>query len=236
MGKAVKLFSPLSLSCFIIIFFTGIDTSSKATASTDIEFQNVCIDIEYCEKLAISWWKWAYSFGNDSPLWDATGSLCASGQNGPVWFLAGSFKSGLEVERDCTVPQDKTIFFPILNSNCSKAEQTHLNGDQFVTCAKDAQDKARNLEATLKTANETVNLPHVRIVTDLFNFTIPDDSRSFENILAGTYEGAGNGEFVGISGLAPGSYELKFAGKSIPDVVRNDPGFTQDVTYNLQIE
>jgi hypothetical protein len=236
MERTIKLFTLLSLACLILIFVSGTNSWSKVIATTDPGFQNVCTDIDYCKELAISWWKWAYSFGNDSPIWDTTGALCANGQSGPAWFLAGSFESGLVIERDCTIPQDKVIFFPILNSNCSKAEQTNLNGEQFITCAKEAQDKARNIVATLKTANETIELPHVRIVTDLFNFTIPSDSRSFENVPAGTYESAGNGEFVGIKGVEQGQYEIKFSGKSIPDVVRNDPGFTQDVTYNLVIQ
>jgi hypothetical protein len=235
--KTVRILVSLTIICSGLVFLTGTGSFSKVLASSDLSFHNVCLDANYCKDLSIQWWKWAYSFGKDSPIWDTTGSLCANGQSGPVWFLAGSFKSGEIIERNCTIPKDKTIFFPILNSNCSKAEQTNLNGNDFINCAKDAQDKARNLVATITTQNKkTVDLPHVRIVTSLFNFTIPADSRSFENVPAGTYVGAGNGEFVGISGLPVGSYVLKFSGKSIPDVIRNDPGFTQDVTYNLNIK
>jgi hypothetical protein len=60
------------------------------------------------------WWQFVLSIpAADNPLLDNTGDLCAVGQHGPVWFLAGAF--GGTVERACTMPEGKAIFIPVLN-------------------------------------------------------------------------------------------------------------------------
>ena len=61
------------------------------------------------------WWKWALGIPADrNPLTDASGTFCAEGQKGPVWFLAGWFGAG-NVERNCTIPKGRSILFPIYN-------------------------------------------------------------------------------------------------------------------------
>jgi hypothetical protein len=72
------------------------------------------------------WWKWVFSQpAHDNPLVDETtspvtepfnlpGSSCDRGQKGQVWFLAGDL--GGTADRECTIPRDKFVFFPILNS------------------------------------------------------------------------------------------------------------------------
>ena len=100
-------------------------------------------------ELNVAWFQWILSqprIGN--PGFDPTGANCASGQSGDVWFLAGSFNQTL-VERTCTIPSGKAIFFPILNSftscyfgdgNCTEKDlppelEAHLDGviDMFAT-------------------------------------------------------------------------------------------------------
>ncbi|MBI4591488.1 MAG: hypothetical protein HY725_21910 [Candidatus Rokubacteria bacterium] len=61
-----------------------------------------------------AWWRWALGIAKDvNPVTDPSGEHCDEGQSGSVWFLAGTF--GGNVERSCTVPAGKTIFFPLLN-------------------------------------------------------------------------------------------------------------------------
>lgn len=65
---------------------------------------------------AAAWWQWALSFPDGmNPVQDETGELCDLGQSGPVWFLAGSF-GVTGVERTCTIPKGKAIFYPLVNS------------------------------------------------------------------------------------------------------------------------
>lgn len=63
---------------------------------------------------AAAWWQWALGVPADvSPLLDPTGENAGVGQEGPVWFLAGS--PGGTTERAITVPTGKALFLPILN-------------------------------------------------------------------------------------------------------------------------
>jgi len=67
------------------------------------------------EEWSKRWWRWALSFDEDgSPVGDPDGSLCAEGQSGPVWFLAGTYETARTV-RKCRVPAGKTLFFPLVN-------------------------------------------------------------------------------------------------------------------------
>src|SRR5437016_706240 len=63
-----------------------------------------------------SWWQWAAPVpANSSPITDTTGTRCGVNQSGPVWFLAGT-TGGPPVSRQCTVPSNLGIFFPIINA------------------------------------------------------------------------------------------------------------------------
>jgi hypothetical protein len=60
------------------------------------------------------WWEWALGLPPDqNPVVDPTGDLASVGQQGSVWFLAGTF--GGPGDRTVTVPQGKMLFFPIVN-------------------------------------------------------------------------------------------------------------------------
>ena len=62
-----------------------------------------------------AWWQWSFSMPlDDSPVRDLTGEKCAKGQQGEVWFLAGTYGSD-QVKRSCTIPAGRYIFFPIIN-------------------------------------------------------------------------------------------------------------------------
>jgi hypothetical protein len=63
---------------------------------------------------ATQWWQWALEIppkdNPNSP--DDHGENCAQRQVDKVWFLAGSFSSD-PVERSCTIPSGKSLFFPL---------------------------------------------------------------------------------------------------------------------------
>ncbi|RSS60693.1 hypothetical protein [Streptomyces sp. WAC06614] len=66
-------------------------------------------------ELAARWWKWALSApAGRSPVVDRTGEHAHWRQPSDVWFLAGTY--GGRVERRCTVPTDRPLFFPVLNT------------------------------------------------------------------------------------------------------------------------
>jgi hypothetical protein len=65
------------------------------------------------------WWKWAYAIPtDDNPLLDQTGDKAKFGDVGPVFFLAGLFgpmSVNGSVTRKVTIPENKYIFFPLVN-------------------------------------------------------------------------------------------------------------------------
>lgn len=64
---------------------------------------------------AKEWLRWAMELPwSTGPVTDTTGASCGQGQSGPVWFLAGT--GGGPVTRSCTIPKNKLLFFPLINS------------------------------------------------------------------------------------------------------------------------
>src|SRR4051812_12486516 len=61
-----------------------------------------------------AWWQWVLSIPADrNPLTDETGEFAGEGQEGPVWFGAGTF--GDSVERSYSMPTGKALFIPVSN-------------------------------------------------------------------------------------------------------------------------
>jgi hypothetical protein len=66
----------------------------------------------YAEWSAV-WWQWALSMPVE-PYVVPDGRLCDLGQEGPVWFLAGTDGS-FDAKRECRIPPGKYLFLPIIN-------------------------------------------------------------------------------------------------------------------------
>ena len=61
------------------------------------------------------WWEWALQFPTESNPITSDGNVdCMAGQQGKVWFLAGTF--GTKADRRCTIKKNRVIFFPVINS------------------------------------------------------------------------------------------------------------------------
>lgn len=60
-----------------------------------------------------AWWQWAMSMPVE-PYVVPDGRICDLGQEGPVWFLAGTDGS-FDVKRECRVPVGKHLFLPVIN-------------------------------------------------------------------------------------------------------------------------
>ena len=82
-------------------------------------------------QLSAAWWQWALSLPVE-PYRDPDGRFCEFGQDGPVWFLAGTDGS-FDTRRECNVPVDKYLFLPVINM----FQQTPLGvkkGKTVMTC------------------------------------------------------------------------------------------------------
>ncbi|MDQ3903411.1 MAG: cache domain-containing protein [Thermoproteota archaeon] len=156
------------------------------------------------------WWQWGYSIPkNINPAYDYTGKNCAQKQNGPVWFLAGTY--GHPVNRKCNIPAGKAILFPILNSECSFAEFPKLKTlSELSMCAKSIQDQVSSLKASVDGIS-IPNLQEYRIQSPPFNFTLPQN-----NILGlpanVSTQAIADGNWVFLKPLSLGSHKITFRG------------------------
>jgi hypothetical protein len=201
-----------------------------------------------------AWWQWAlaipvhsppFSSRVNHPLVDLSGVQCAVGQSGPVWYLGGAFfqsgtpASSTIVRNNCTVPQSKALFFPLLNIECST-----LEGPSF-GCTSDVQgnrnivksviDQAANLSAEIDSVSVPISGSYrVSPQKPTFCFSLPpDDILTFIGegpYSPGTYcPAADDGYYVMLAPLSAGSHTVHFHGE-IPAF-----GFTLDVTYKLNV-
>lgn len=95
------------------------------------------------EEWTARWWQWAESQWI-APYRDPDGRLCALGQSGPVWFLAGT-DGTFDALRTCTIPAGVHVLVPVINmmqsvrSRGGKAECADLragvavNNDRLVS-------------------------------------------------------------------------------------------------------
>jgi hypothetical protein len=175
------------------------------------------------------WWQWFIGIPNtEQPFPDTTGAKCNTNQAGPVWYLVGS--AG-KVERNCTIPSDKAIIFPILNTECSYSESPSLkNEEELRKCAVDSNKNAV-LKASLDN-REIKNIDRYRITSELFNVTYPSDPVFPTN--SNFSQAVSDGWFLMLEPLKPGQHEIKFSASQIGGQTTGESTVV-DVTYHLNI-
>jgi hypothetical protein len=178
------------------------------------------------------WWQWANSIPKpDNPAVDNTGKNCAIDQNGPVWFLAGTF--GGSAERTCTIPSGKAILIPIFNSECSYAEFPALKSEsELRSCAKSLQDKTTSLEATID-GMSIQGLEKYRVASPLFNLTFPENNVA--GVPPGLTQGVSDGNWLFLKPLPPGKHEIHFAGASVDIATTSTNNFATAATYHVTV-
>lgn len=175
---------------------------------------------------AASWWIWAFSIPDEvNPLRDPKGGLCAMGQQGGVWFLAGALSGG-KVNRTCTVPAGKAIFLPLINT-------------VFI-----GPGKCKGLEADAAATSDHLAYAHF----ELDGVALADLSRHRQKSPAcfsidpngmATQDGsrqmaATDGYWVMLRPLSPGDHVLKFtAAFNKPD--ERFGQMKQDIVYRLHV-
>ena len=179
------------------------------------------------------WWQWLLSIPKDkSPAGDSTGEDCGTNQQGPIWFLAGTF--GGSAERTCTIPSGKAIMFSPINSECSYAEYPEEKTESdLLECAKTFQDQTTSAQVTINgTAIE--NLDKFRIQSPPFNVTIP------ENNVFGTSPGptqaVSDGLWVILKPLPVGEHKIGFKGSSVDFTTGAKNTFVSDANYNVIVK
>lgn len=195
---------------------------------------------EWVEK----WIKWSLSMPKSfNPITDETGKNCAKSQLGPVWFLAGTF--GTSVKRKCNIPFRKAIFFPIIEKECSFAEE----GDQLKTEA-DLCNRARYLMDVVIEMKVIIDgtavkdLEKYRVRSSVFDLQFPEDN--IYGVKAGATRSVTDGYWLMVKPLSRGSHVIHFmASALIPkgpaeEIAKrlmkyNENIFRTEVIYDLSI-
>lgn len=132
-------------------------------------------------ELSAEWWQWAVSIPPaDNLMLDTTGQDCVVGQRGSIWFLAGYFLgNGTEVSRNCSAPENTTLFFLIINTiSINIPNMCGQTGDLTVkeihALNKAIIDDAHDISVQVdgKPANKLLR----RIQSQIFEVALPEDT------------------------------------------------------------
>ena len=189
------------------------------------------------------WWKWALKGPiAQSPILDDTGQYGSQNQNGPVWYLAGSF--GTKEERWITIPNGKSIFFPLVNMwndyPCPDPKFKPEPGqtmEEFLTLgvAPLIDPWVTEPENTLSAKVDGVqlkNLLNYRGISHLTKFTADPSQIAIDPCITGQEQVAvSDGFWIMLTPLKPGKHTIEFSAFAL-----SKPWpFDLHVTYHVKI-
>jgi hypothetical protein len=170
------------------------------------------------------WWRWAFSIPKyQNPITDKTGEYCGKGQDGPVWYLAGTTENTFHAKRSCVIPRRKSILFPIIISQFSRSEKPTMTDRELVRYTAKDIDQASFLEVIVDDLQLT-DLSKFR-VQSFFNLDLVEGN--IWDIQPGPTMAASDGFWVFLKPLSKGKHTINFQGV--------EPNFKTRVTYNITI-
>lgn len=190
------------------------------------------------------WWQWCYSFPDaSSPVTDSSGQFCKEHQDyKSVWFLAGTF--GGKAERNCTLPRETSIFFPILTDIVSFYTDPRLKTKSELDAYSKADLDHTQLISVKMDGHIMLNLYSYRVHTNLFSIDVPDINNK---VLRVKTQAISDGYWMFLKPLSLGKHRLEFIGeklefdriddyKNISDNdIKNLAKFRVEVTYYIEI-
>jgi hypothetical protein len=176
-------------------------------------------------KLGAEWWVWASEIPTPkNPLIDA--NPCDVDQHGRFFFLAGVLETSGHIERTCTIPEGKAIFFPVYSAFQSYGDPgSPPNLEGAIELVRENVDQATNLKASVDGTN--INVNKLRSLTIPFEFTLPPDNIYGADFL-GPYNVVADGYWVALRPLSVGNHEISFSA--------SHPGLNIDVTYHITVQ
>jgi hypothetical protein len=189
------------------------------------------------KQLTAKWWEWALSIPpNINPLADPTGDNCDVDQKGPVWYLAGT--TGGSAVRECTIPEGKSILFPIINVFCSDVADGIVSSitspsqlkPGLIACARGFMDLVDldSLKVTID-GEDLTGLENTRLQSPVFKVVYPNPNVFGIQTTEDPQKSVADGFWILLKGLEPGEHTLAFSAE-IPSL-----GFGVDLTYDLTI-
>ncbi len=103
----------VSACLFVAFAAAGRDAVPAARPAPDARITRDDVDGVSLAHWTERWWQWAYALPIE-PYRDPDGRFCDLGQEGPVWFLAGTDGS-FDATRRCILPADAHVLVPIIN-------------------------------------------------------------------------------------------------------------------------
>lgn len=158
----------------------------------------------------VRWWRWLLSLPKtENPAVDQTGTYSKLSQkNKNVWFLAGTFDG--YVERECNVPIGKSILMPIINYECSFADEPSITtSDELELKCKSEIDDIKNLILIIDDLSIS-NLYSYRVRSPVFPVYLQE-----QNILGinpGRTEMITDGFWIFLKPLKMGTHKLTSTG------------------------
>src|SRR5262249_35061297 len=195
-------------------------------------------------------WQWLYSLPvNNHPLFDT--APISTGQSGPVWFLGGTFTviglgNGVTnigiANRTGTVPADKALFFPILDSECGSLEGNGNTYAELLACAKNGGNHVVSLDCEID-GKPIQNLQNYRVRSPEFTYgPLPDNNVlqffGLDAPAGSTSLSVADGYFVMVAPMSPGQHTIHFGGTAVYTLAQDgfDFVFILDITYYLTMQ
>jgi hypothetical protein len=187
------------------------------------------------ENLCVKWWNWLLGIPKPkNPANDVSGGNCARDQNNAAWFLCGTIDYN-PVTRNCHVPTNKEIFFPLICQEISFLEYSNFNTESDLRmAASDGMDHVRNLKLTLD--GQSVDRSKIeRVQTSIFNVKLVDDNIFIPQ--GGHTEAVSDGYWVLLPGLESEEdvLDIHFQADAFFVGFTNDhiQKYTQDIKYHI---
>ena len=195
-------------------------------------------------ELSAKWWQWALEFPVDQPnrphpFVDSPQFDVRNGQSGDVWFLAEPFGTS---ERTITVPDDKALFFPMVNVEASSLEAAPFFGATEAAQRAAAKLFADHIVNAFCTIDGVAVGPRnsYRVSSPQFSFNAPTPWIN-SPAPSGKGKAVGDGYYVLVEGLSKGDHTLHFGGAfhfnagEVPEFGPDPVDFGYDTTYHVRV-
>jgi hypothetical protein len=199
------------------------------------------------EDQAQKWTQWAIGLPHSttSPIADETGEFCGLDQSGKVWYLAGTF--GGPVERTCTIPANRHLFFPLINRwviNPYTDIDDEVAQQELIDFATGyfAENRAATCSLTLRLDGEDLlgddleDLDEELYVDVLEPWLLdinPDNWATQYGFEGGPTPAVTDGHFALLRPLEPGEHVLELGGSTCDG---DEIDFETFATYHLTVE
>jgi hypothetical protein len=156
------------------------------------------------------WWQWALSIpSTNNPISDETGEHASTNQNGPVWFLAGTFGENKIPNRRCEIPYGKAVLFPVINyeANYLQDPQLNCNSELIRHVTEDINDIT-----TLIARFDGNNVGICRVQSDPSTFPLIIHTENSLGVSGGHTIAAADGYWVFLRPMPTGKHDIYFHG------------------------